>query len=111
MFYNVWGHVITDNIRRLWFLNNDVFRNEFKNCPIVYIPWSEGYYTLDRMPDAMRLLEILGVDLDRVRPITHPTRFDKIILFDEAFVYTSYFTKEYCEMIDIVRNFALECTM
>ena len=80
IFLNVWGHVITDNIRRLWFLNNEVFRKEFKTCPIVYVPWNEGYYTIDRMPDARRLLEILGVDFNRLQPIIQPTQFDKIIL-------------------------------
>ncbi|MBQ3443269.1 MAG: DUF563 domain-containing protein [Selenomonadaceae bacterium] len=108
MFYHVWGHVITDNIRRLWFLNNDVFRNEFKNCPIVYIPWFSGSRPIDSMPDARRLLEILGVDFNRLRPITQPTRFDKIIMFDDSYVFNSYFTNEYREMIDRVRNFALK---
>ena len=110
MFYPVWGHVITDNIRRLWFLNNDVFRNEFKNCPIVYIPWYSGTRTFDdpKMFNARRLLEILGVDVDKVQPITQPTRFDKIILFDDAYVFNSYFTNEYREMIDRVRSFALK---
>ena len=106
MFYNIWGHVLTDNIRRLWFLNTDVFKREFKNCPIVYIPWHEGEYTIDTMPDAARLLEILGVDLDRLQPITQPTRFDKIILPDGSF--SSGFTNEYRETIDIVRQFALK---
>jgi len=53
------------------------------------------------------LLEILGVDVGKIRPITQPTRFDKIILFDRSFS-ASYFTKEYRETMDIVRNFALK---
>ena len=31
MFFPVWGHIITDNIRRLWFLKSDYFKHEFKN--------------------------------------------------------------------------------
>ena len=28
LFSPTWGHVITDNIRRLWFLNSDFFKNQ-----------------------------------------------------------------------------------
>ena len=51
LFFHVWGHCITDNIRRLWFLKSDVFKTYFKNCPLVYIQWGGGalnnYKTLD----------------------------------------------------------------
>ena len=39
LFYPVWGHVITDNIRRLWFLKSEVFKEYFSNCPLVYVDW------------------------------------------------------------------------
>lgn len=38
LFYPVWGHAITDNLRRLWFLRSETFRTYFKDCPLVYIP-------------------------------------------------------------------------
>lgn len=110
IFPKVWGHVLTDNIRRLWFLNNDVFCKEFENCPIVYLSWkNDKKYYIDCMPDIMRFLEIIGVDINRLRPITQPTQFDKIILFDEAWNSAQkYVTNEYREMIERVRNFALK---
>lgn len=43
LFYPVWGHCLTDNLRRLWFLKSDVFKSYFKNCPLVYVPWGGGY--------------------------------------------------------------------
>lgn len=45
LLYPVWGHVITDNIRRLWFFRSEVFKTYFKNCSIVYIPWGEGVFS------------------------------------------------------------------
>ena len=39
LFYPVWGHAISDNLRRFWFLNSEVFKTYFKNCLLVYIPW------------------------------------------------------------------------
>jgi len=103
----VWGHVITDNLRRLWFLTSEYFK-AFKNCPLVYIvTWSD----IKPQKNFCRLLEILGVDVEKLRPITQPTQFDKIILPDESFNILSKpngFTAEYKEAIDRVRKFALK---
>ena len=56
----------------------------------------------------MRLLEILEVDVEKLRPIEHPTQFEKIIIPDGCFLALNGFTKEYRETIDRVRNFALK---
>lgn len=111
LFYRLWGHVITDNLRRLWFLKSDEFKSNFKNCPIVYVPFDEGKQTIERIPNFKRLLEILEVDVDKLQPITQPTQFNKIILPDEAFSVHSPprgFTAEYKEMIDRVVEFAIK---
>lgn len=44
LLYPVWGHAITDNLRRVWFLKSDVINSYFKNCPVVYLPWG-GLFT------------------------------------------------------------------
>ena len=112
MFYQIWGHDLTDNIRRVWFLKSDTFKSEFKNCPIVYIPYKDGTLTIEKQPSLKRLLEILEVDVDRLRPITQPTQYDKIILPDGSFLSPNNpekgFTKEYREAIEQVRSFALK---
>lgn len=110
IFFRVWGHDLTDNIRRIWFLKSE-FMNQFKNCPVVYIPYNEGYYTIENQPNFRRLLEILGVYVEDVAAITQPTKFDKIILPDGSFLAQGSgrgFTAEYRETIDIVRDFALK---
>ncbi len=60
------------------------------------------------------MLEILEIDVEKLRPITQPTQFEKIILPDESFNILSKpngFTAEYKETIDRVREFALKnCT-
>lgn len=108
LWFNVWGHAITDNIRRLWFLKSDAFKKEFKNCPLVYLPW-EGR-PLESQQNFRRLLEILEVKVNELQPITQPTQFDKIILPDESIFYDGKykFTAEYRETIEHVRAFALK---
>lgn len=111
MFHNTWGHVITDNIRRLWFLKSEIFKSEFKNCPLVYLLCTKReVFTLESYKNFRRLLEILEVDIDKLQLITEPTQFDKIILPDESFYLDRYrkFTNEYREAIEQVRNFALK---
>ena len=108
-----WGHSITLDLANLWFLTSDAFKKEFKNCPLIYLPWDErikGYVDLHK--NFKRLLEILEIDPDALRPITQPTQFDKIILPDASFVapnkWPPLYTAEYCETIDRIKHFALK---
>lgn len=111
LFHGVWGHVITDHIRRLWVLKSNYFNHDFKDCPLVYIPFTNFSFKSER--NFKRLLEVLEVDVDRLRPITKPMKFDKIILPDESYRFSfrnhpSFFTAVYREMIDRIRDFALK---
>ena len=63
-------------------------------------------------PNFYRLLNILGVDFKKFIPITEITQFKNIILPDESFFTFEgkprFFTSEYVEMIDQIRNFAMK---
>lgn len=99
-----WGHLISDCISRVWFLKSDVFQSEFKDSPLVYTFWDRSSHEIPK--NFRRLLEILEIDVDKLRPVLQPTQFEKIILPDVSF--DSYFTSEYRETIDRVRDFALK---
>ena len=112
VFLSNWGHNITDNFRRLWFLAGEVFKTYFKDCPIVYVPW-EGLGSFASLPNFKRLLEILDIDVNRLLPIHYPTQFENVILPDESYFFgangkPTFFTNEYRETVDRVRNFALK---
>ena len=84
---------------------------EFKDCSIVYIPFANK--TIDKQPSFRRMLEIFGLNFDRLKAIEQPTQFDKIILPDESFFSKTNssqreFTKEYRETINRIRDFALK---
>lgn len=108
MFTSCWGHCITDNIRRLWFLKSQQYKDKYEGCKLIYVP--DGSFTVG---DSFRsLLEILGFNPDNFIPITKPTRFKEIILPDESFYTidggTRYFTAEYADMIHAVREYGLK---
>lgn len=101
-----WGHFITDCMRLVWFLRSNEYRENFSDCPLVYIPANE----FELEDSWKRLLEILGVNISLMTPVTELTRYDEIILPDECFFMsngTFYFTAEYAEITGAVRDFAL----
>ena len=105
------GHFITDDMRLLWFLRSKEYRENFADCPIVYIP----VHGFELKGNWLRMLEILGINLSLMTPITELTKYDKIILPDECFFMSledgiRYFTSEYIEIIDAARVFTLANT-
>ena len=117
LFAPAWGHDLTINLKRLWFLNSKAFRADFKDCPIVYTPWhkkgwGEDYQTLEQKPNFPRLLEILGIDPNALQPIEQPTQFENVIVPDASIYFLANkglrFTKKYRATIDRIRDFALK---
>ena len=79
MLVDIWGHCLTDNLKRVWFLKSEVYKNFFSKLPVVYIPMWKGITE----PFA-KILEILQIDKDKIIPITRPTKFKQIVLPDES---------------------------
>lgn len=107
MFFNVWGHCITDNLKRFWFLQSELYKKRLKKYPLVCVPMN----WLKVEPNFVKVLKILDVDLSQVRTIAKPTKFKNIILPDESFfcdskTETRFFTNEYNETIERIRNYA-----
>lgn len=107
MWPNIWGHVFTDNIRRLWVLNDTRFMEKFGKLKFVYISY------MDQTPgnNALELLRIIGADSVRIERVNEITRYKTVIYPDECFYREAdgnrYFTKEYVDMIDILRNYGI----
>ena len=110
LFYPVWGHFITEGLRYFWFLSSEIFKRNFADCPLAYVPYECKWY-LDRMKNFRRLAELAAVDTDNLFPFVHPVRFENVILPDESFFTAEagrYFTAEYRETIERIRDFALK---
>jgi len=109
MICHVWGHCLTDSLRRTWFFHSDFYKKDFKNLPIVYVPMLKGI-----VPSFAEILRILEIEPDNLIAITQPTKFKEIILPDESFFeitdrqtqeQTVFFTKEYQETIQRIKNY------
>jgi len=101
----IWGHCITDNIRRMWFLKEKIRAERFGNCRIVYVPYGNFQFS----ENFKSMLKILEIDSSNFVPITRPTRFREIILPDECFYTldgnTRFFTQEYVNLINRIKEY------
>ncbi|MBE5790338.1 MAG: glycosyltransferase family 61 protein [Clostridiales bacterium] len=100
----IWGHDITDNIRRLWVLYNDEFMEKYGHHRFVYISVDNR----DPEPGFAELLRVLGIERVSLEKIDVVTMYRKIILPDECIWNQDdieYFTREYVYMIDKVRAY------
>ena len=79
--FPVWGHWITDNLRRFWFLYTKTYLEMYKNCKLVYVIDDEN----ELSSNVMRLLEILDIDRNKMFPLKKKTKFYNIILPDNCF--------------------------
>ena len=108
MFQPIWGHLITDVVRRFWFLQSDQYKTDYQDCILVYIAYP-GFSFIENFK---QLLSIWNIEWDKFVEINEPTEFREVIIPDESF-YTvdggaRYFTAEYRDMIDQVRAYAEE---
>ena len=108
MFRGVWGHCLTDNIKRLWFLKSELYQKHFKGCPLVYIPmWDFDFNT--KVPNFKELIEILEIDCNDLYPVTEEAvQYKNLIMPDMSFKFYNYFTDEYKETMNRIRDFALK---
>lgn len=110
-FLDVWGHWLTDNIKRLWFLKSKIYFEKFKNCKLVYVSYNENFAFSDNVK---QLFNLIGIDTSELIRIDKITKFKKIIIPDECLFCNQeeiqidekerYYTKEYVDIIDSINN-------
>lgn len=103
-FYSIWGHAITDSIKKIWFLFTEEGRLLLKNgAKIGFIFHDKGdSYTLN-------VIEKTGINPNDIVEIKEPTQFKNVYIPDNSIIYkpedeTRYFTKEYTEIINRIIN-------
>ena len=115
MFVAIWGHCLTDNIKRLWFLKSDIYKKYFNGYKLIYIPmWNFDFET--NAKNFKRLLQIWNIDFDNFKSITEAIQYKNIIIPDVSFGgslgdennVNAVFTNEYKETINYIRQFALQ---
>lgn len=102
---SVWGHCLTDNLRRLWIISNDDFMKRYGNLRFLYVP----FQNIEPGESFRELLQMIAVSEIRLEAVSHTSHFRKVILPDESFRRepdgTRMFTAEYRKLIDSIREY------
>lgn len=96
--YHIWGHAITDNFKKIWYLYNIK-----QNPKLVYITVNNTPLP----PYVYELFELAGIDLHKAEHITHITRFKKIINPDNSIINFNeerYFSNEFTQIINKINS-------
>ena len=107
-FVGVWGHFITEDLKYLWFLKSEFFKDFSEFTPY--------YYNFKPNSSHLEFFEILGIDTSSIKNISVPTRFNKVLVAEECF-FGEYdkicegnvrfiFTREYLDLIENIRTYA-----
>lgn len=106
--FGVWGHCLTDNLKHLWFLKTEIYKEQWSDCKLVYIPYA-GFQLEGNIK---KLLIIMGFDVSQFIPVNEPAQFRQVIYPDSCFYNDEYgnryFTEEYQDLINAVREYARE---
>lgn len=107
MIFGVWGHCITDFLRHTWPLLSGKYKIAYTTVlPHLRIP--DNYF---------EMLKALGVERDDIIRVESPTKFRSVVFSDPSFyldIYLDknsggygYFTREYNETIESIRDYFL----
>lgn len=110
---NVWGHSLTDGLKKLWFLRSSEGQKLLADGAKV------AFVTMENMPVAAHQREIwrlAGLDSSDWLHITEPTCFDEVIVPENSFVAypdeTRLFDDRFLDIINTIKANALaETTM
>ena len=105
-----WGHFITDCLKKLWFFNHAASSDYLKNDDCQLLLLSEKTHELG--DNHRRLLERIGVDVERVKLISRNSFVPKVVIPDSCFFYDDqsvmHYTKQYVELIDSIKEQFIE---
>lgn len=102
MFFDCWGHSITDCLSHLWFVNDEELTEKFRSLKWIYI----GYEKIENLNANFRCcLRRLGIEESRLTYVSSVTKFRKIYIPDDCFrcdpkTGDRFYSVEYRSLID-----------
>jgi len=103
--HHIYGHCITDNIKKLWFLSTEKCKKLLEaGARIVYVSaWRET-----ELPDfAIRILELAGVPVGQIERVSRPTVFRNVYVPDNSMQFIGgrrYWTKYFRSTIEVMKT-------
>jgi hypothetical protein len=110
MIYPIWGHCITDGLKKLWFLRSAEYKSLVQNNKVVLIYTSPDHWNISG--NYKEILGSLSINTALLRRIGNIQQYKTIYVPDDSIFIENghrFFTKEYRETINnIVSSFEIE---
>lgn len=100
-FNKAWGHYITESISRLWY----ALKNDESVDAYVFFDVLDGNKHFSG--NYLELLKLLGI-ADKVKIINRPTKFNKVIIPEEGFVYNDHYTQKFIDFFQFINKKGLD---
>lgn len=100
--YSVFGHVITDDLKKLWFLHSELGKELMsKDVDVIYITW----HRQELKSYVSHVFSLADVCLEKAKRIDTPTRYNHIYVPEDSLLYRGgrlCYTKEFRKIIECV---------
>ena len=105
LFHPVYGHAITDALKRLWYLSTEEGRSlvEDRNVDIIYL--TGGNVEMPKWH--CEILKLAGVDFSRIKHVTTTTKYSDIIIPDNSLFWDNgllCYCEEFLNVIDSIKD-------
>ena len=100
LFHPKWGHCLTDNLKKIWFLFSSEYE-KIKHNDIKFIYTAFDGFQLNG--NFLELLSLLGVEVEKLILVEKVSRYKKIYIPDDCFIFDNYkrfYTNEYCDLLN-----------
>lgn len=102
--YSVFGHVITDDLKKLWFLHSELGKKLLEEgADVVFITW----HNQKLKPYVQHILSLAGVNLEAAKCIDVPTKYKHIYVPEDSLLYWGgklCYTNEYRKTIEKIEQ-------
>lgn len=102
--YSVFGHVITDDLKKLWFLHSELGKKLLEEgADVVFITW----HNQKLKPYVQHILSLAGVNLEAAKCIDVPTKYKHIYVPEDSLLYWGgklCYTNEYKKTIEKIEQ-------
>ena len=105
-FHNCWGHVITDNLKKLWYIYTDEFQELIKQG------YKLGFISIRNIPleqNTLRILQLAGINTSELIHITQISYVSSIVIPDNSLIYSTIediklYTKEFSQVLNHIKS-------
>lgn len=100
-FLNIWGHCITDNLKRIWYLKTEEGK-KLVEMGYKIVCTSKKAKSLSKA--FIELLAYIGINGNEIQVVSYGSKYKEIIVPEDCFTVTHQYYKEYKDIIDEIRN-------